>query len=232
MIPSMWRRLARILSVTLITAGVVILADAAVTLAWQEPLSSLYSSYQQRSADRELAAASDEFLADPAVRDLQGPTRADRRRSVERRASRLADIYAKRLTNGEAIGRITGSTAGVDHVVVQGTDDADLQKGPGHYPDTALPGQGRTIGIAGHRTTYGAPFNDIDSFEKGDRIELEMPYGTFTYSVSDTRIVDPSDVAIVDDTGRELLVLTACHPLYSAAKRYAVFATLDRISLP
>ncbi len=217
---------------TLITAGVVILADAAITLAWQEPLSSLYSSYQQRSADRELAAARSEFLDEPAVRDLRGPTGANRRRSVQQRAGRLADIYAKRLSNGEAIGRITAAAAAIDHVVVEGTDEADLRKGPGHYPDTALPGQGRTIGIAGHRTTYGAPFNDIDSFQQGDRIELEMPYGTFTYRVRDTKIVDPTEVSIVDDTGRELLVLTACHPLYSAAKRYAVFASLDRINLP
>ena len=82
------------------------------------------------------------------------------------------------------------------------------------------------MGIAGHRTTYGAPFNQIDKIEKGDSITVEMPYGTFTYTVTDTEIVDPSQTDIVDDVGRERLVLTSCHPLYSAAQRYAVFADL------
>lgn len=115
--------------------------------------------------------------------------------------------------------------------MIQGTDEGDLQKGPGHYPTTALPGQGKTIGIAGHRTTYGAPFNQIDKIEVGDEITLEMPYATFTYKVTKTDIVDPSDVGIVDNVGRERLVLTACHPLYSAAERYTVFADLDEITL-
>jgi sortase A len=117
-------------------------------------------------------------------------------------------------------------------VFVQGTDTASLQKGPGHYPDTAFPGQGRTIGIAGHRTTYLAPFRHIDQIDDGDEITLEMPYGTFTYRVSKHEIVDPSDVQIVDDVGHERLVLTACHPVYSAAQRYAVFAELADTRLP
>ena len=147
---------------------------------------------------------------------------ADRRLRSARRSVRQA-----RCATGEGIGRI--KIPSIDRprtVVVEGTDTATLQKGPGHYPDTAFPGQGKTIGIAGHRTTYLAPFRHIDEIADGDEIVLEMPYGTFTYEVEKHEIVDPCQVEIVDDVGYERLVLTACHPLYSAAQRWAVFARL------
>jgi sortase A len=157
---------------------------------------------------------------------------AERVVDPERRAAKQADVIARTAKDGNPIGRIVDDSMDVDHVVIQGTDDGDLKRGPGHYPDTAFPGQGKTIGIAGHRTTYGAPFNAIDAMDEGDPIVLEMPYGTFTYEVTETRIVDPDQVEIVDDVGRERLVLTACHPLYSAAQRYAVFADLEGVELP
>jgi sortase A len=218
-------RALRILSVTLITAGIVILVDAAVTIAWKEPLSAVYSSFKQRAADDQLDTAKREFLADPEVLEL-GSTD-----DVRKRVEELADIYAERLSEGDAFGRIVAPSMGADFVVIQGTRTADLQKGPGHYPTTALPGQGRTVAIAGHRTTYGAPFREIDKVEEGDEITLEMPYADIVYEVTETRIVDPGDVGIVDDVGRERLVLTACHPLYSAAQRYAVFADVRDASL-
>ena len=151
---------------------------------------------------------------------------AHRTGGSQRLAEKLADLFAKNLQDGKPIGRIEIPAIDADYVLIQGTEEADLERGPGHYPDTALPGQGRTVGIAGHRTTYGAPFNQIDKIEKGDSITVEMPYGKFSYQVTDTRIVDPSQTGIVDDVGRERLVLTSCHPLYSAAQRYAVFADL------
>jgi sortase A len=220
------RRFARILSVTLITAGLVILADAGVTLAWKEPLSSIYASFKQSAGSGRLKEIRDEFLADQDVIDL-GPTR-----DVDKRARELADLYEKKkLQDGQPFGQIKIPSVGIDFVVFQGTEEADLAKGPGHYPTTALPGQGRTIGIAGHRTTYLAPFNKIDSIDVGDEISLDMPYADFTYEVTNTKIVDPTDVQIVDDIGTERLVLTACHPLYSAAQRYAVFAELTSVNL-
>lgn len=225
MIPPM-RRLARIASVALITAGVVILADVAVTLLWKEPLSAVYAEVRQNQAADELNSLSDEFLHSPEVTDL-GASRA----ATTRRADRLAGLFAKRLEDGKPIGRILIPSIDADYVVVQGTEEADLKLGPGHYPDTALPGQGRTVAIAGHRTTYGAPFNRIDSIDVGDPITLEMPYGRFTYKVTRTRIVDPDQVGIVRDVGHDRLVLTSCHPLYSAAQRYAVIADLQRIDL-
>ena len=99
-------------------------------------------------------------------------------------------------------------------------------RGPGHHPSTALPGDGTNVGIAGHRTTYGAPFRAIDRLERGDPVVVDVPYGRFVYRVQRTRVVRPTDTWIVRRTTHERLVLTACHPLYSARQRIVVFATL------
>lgn len=225
------RRALHILSISLITAGVVILADVAMTLAWKEPLSTIYGSIQQGKAEDELNRLEESFLATPEVRKASRPTPDESPGELARRTNRLADLFAGQVSTGQGIGRIKIPDIDLDAVLVEGTDSATLQKGPGRYPDTAFPGQGKTIGIAGHRTTYLAPFRHIDSIEDGDEIVLEMPYGTFTYTVEKHEIVDPSAVQIVDDVGYERLVLTACHPLYSAAQRWAVFAKLTEISL-
>ena len=115
---------------------------------------------------------------------------------------------------------------GASYTIVQGDDDLSLQKGPGHYPDTAFPGLGRTVAIAGHRTTYLAPFRHIDALAPGDQIIVEMPYGRFTYVVQFHRIVAPTALWVTHDVGYERLVLSACNPLYSAAQRIIVFARL------
>jgi sortase A len=214
------RRTLHILSVALITAGIVIAADIALTLVWKEPMSTVYGSIKQGEAEDSLAELEQEF---PSPADL----RAVRDRDVSDRVEGLADLFAEQVQTGQGIGRIEIPSIDLDIVVVQGTDTASLQKGPGHYPETAFPGQGKTIGIAGHRTTYLAPFNDINEIADGDEITLEMPYGTFTYVVEKHEIVDPEQTEIVDDVGYERLVLTACHPLYSAAQRWAVFAKLE-----
>ncbi len=218
------RRPLYILSVALITAGIVIAADVAMTLAWKEPMSTIYGSIKQGQAEDSLAELEDEF---PSPADLQ----AVKGGNVDQRVKGLADLFAKEVTTGQGIGRIRIPSIDLDIVVVQGTDTASLQKGPGHYPYTAFPGQGKTIGIAGHRTTYLAPFRKINEVADGDEITLEMPYGTFTYEVEKHEIVDPEQTEIVDNVGYERLVLTACHPLYSAAQRWAVFAKLKETSL-
>ena len=218
-------RTLRIASTALITAGLIVLADVGLTLAWKEPLSTIYGSIKQGEAADELAALEDRF---PSRADLAA---AEGARGVGQRVGLLADLFERRVERGEGIGRIAIPRIDLDAVFVEGTDTASLQKGPGRYPRTAFPGQGRTIGIAGHRTTYLAPFRNIDEIEDGDRIVLEMPYATFAYRVQKHEIVEPSRVEIVRDVGYERLVLTACHPLYSAAQRWAVFAKLDRISL-
>ncbi len=224
-------RLARILSVALITAGIVLLSDAGLTVAWQEPISAAYGSLRQSQAASQLDTVGEDFRDLPQTQRVQR-AQADGQGDPNpmRLANRLANLFGDGLEDGKPIGRISIPSINADYVVIQGTGTADLQRGPGHYPETKLPGQGSTIGIAGHRTTYGAPFNRIDSIEEGDRIELDMPYGTFTYEVTGTKIVTPDQTEVVDDVGRERLVLSACHPLYSAAKRYIVFADLAEAS--
>jgi sortase A len=218
------RRSTTILSTALITAGVVVLADVGVTLAWEEPVSSIYGAIQQDRAEGELDDLEQSFLAGRSLPDVEGLTDV-------KAARRLAGAFEGELEDGGAIGRIEIPAIGLDTVVVHGTDTATLQGGPGHYPETGLPGQGATVAVAGHRTTYLAPFRDIDDIERGDGIAVEVPYGAFSYVVEKTRIVEPSAVRIVRDVDYERLVLTACHPLYSAAERYAVFGRLAGIEV-
>jgi sortase A len=220
------RRFTHILSIALITAGVVVIADVAVTLAYKEPLSSLYGSIKQAEAASQL---DDLEAAYPTPADRQAVKRVKNPRG---RIRILARRFADEAQTGHAIGRIEAPAMdGLNAIVIQGTDTSSLEKGPGHYPDTPFPGQGGTVGIAGHRTTYLAPFRHIDSMEAGDPIVVKMPYATFRYRVQKTEVVDPSDVGIVKRVGYERLVLSACHPLYSADQRYIVYAKLVREEL-
>jgi len=133
-------------------------------------------------------------------------------------------VMQRRPLKGDAIARISIPAIGVSDYVVEGTDTASLRKGPGHYPEAPLPGDPGTAAIAGHRTTYGAPFRDIVQLERGDRIVLDMADGRFLYRVTRTKIVDDSDLSVLDSVGYKQLILSACHPLYSAAQRVIVFA--------
>jgi sortase A len=214
----------RIVSVALITAGLVVLADVATTLAWKEPVSTIYGSIQQGNAEEELADLESEF---PSGADLD---RVSRVHGVRHKVEVLADLFAKRVRTGQAIGQIQIDAIDVDVVAVEGTDTASLQKGPGHYPETAFPGQPGTTAFAGHRTTYLAPFRHLDALDPGDEIRVSMPYANFAYRVQRTKVVDDSAVDIIRDRGYERLVLTACHPLYSAAQRIAAFARLREVS--
>ena len=137
-------------------------------------------------------------------------------------------VLAKRPREGDAIGRIELPALDRSYFVIEGTGKGDLRKGPGHYADTPLPGERGTVAIAGHRTTYGAPFRTIDKLKKGDSVRLEMPYGNYTYKVEGTRIVPPSEISVKRKVGFDRLILSACHPLYSAAQRIVVFARLSK----
>jgi sortase A len=214
------RRVLRPLSSLLLVMGALLLADAGVTLLWQEPLSALYSRLQQGRLDDKLA-------------QLEGtePTAADRRvlsrlGSLDRKLAFAARALNRRTDDGQPLGRIRVRSIGVSAVVVAGTGASSLRLGPGHYPGTPLPGARGTVAIAGHRTTYGAPFRRIDKLGRGDRIELRMPYGRFVYAVERRRIVLPTATWVTRRVGHDQLVLSACHPLYSAAKRIIVFARL------
>lgn len=127
---------------------------------------------------------------------------------------------------GEAAGIIRIPKIGVDWLFVQGVSRDDLKKGPGHYPETPFPGTLGNAAIAGHRTTYGHPFFDIDQLEPGDRIITQTAAGTFTYAVTEQQIVRPDQIEVVANTPDAQLTLTACHPKYSAAQRIVVKARL------
>jgi sortase A len=209
----------------LITAGLVVFADAGTTLLWQEPLSAAYGSFKQGQAEDQLNKLDEQY---PTPEDLAAIAGV---RGITQKARILADRSKPHLQQGHAIGRIKIDRIGLSIVVVQGTDTSSLQKGPGHYTNTPIPGQPGTVAIAGHRTTYLAPFRHINEIEDGDEIRIEMPYAAFTYTVEKHEVVDPSDVGIIKPVGYDRLVLTACHPPYSAAQRWAVFAKLTRVDL-
>ena len=136
---------------------------------------------------------------------------------------------------GEAVARIGIPKIGVDQYVVEGVNVDDLRKGPGRYPTTQLPGHEGNSAIAGHRTTYGAPFGDLDQLDPGDAITVVTLQGRFVYKVVEQRVVDPSEISVLDPSpdparpGHELatLTLTTCDPKYSAAQRLIIRAQLD-----
>jgi sortase A len=138
------------------------------------------------------------------------------------------------VPEGEPTAHIRIPKIGVDKIVVEGVALPDLKKGPGHYPDSPLPGQKGNAAIAGHRTTYGAPFNRIDELVAGDEILVETVQGDFRYLVTEQLIVSPTQVDVLDDKGDNRLTLTACHPKYSARQRIVVVAMLapDEVAQP
>jgi sortase A len=214
------RRLLRSLSTVLIVSGTLMLLDAGLTLVWQEPVSAVYAKIRQSQLGDDLAKLE---LAKPSELDLA----ALRKLATEKR--RMA-FLARRLRadsdRGAAVGRIKVERMKANFVLVNGTDAASLQKGPGIYDDVPFPGMAGTTAIAGHRTTFLAPFRKINKVKKGDAVIVEMPYGTFTYEVEKTRIVKPTALYVIKRVKYDRLVLSACHPLYSAAKRFIVFARL------
>jgi sortase A len=215
------RPVLRFIASVLICSGIMMLVDAGLTVTWQEPVSAFIAARQQGALGDELDAAG----------GVLAPIRAATvdEKDVRKRIKRLAEAWRQHVDKGDAVGRIALPTLDRRYVVVQGTDLTTLRKGPGHYPKTPMPGEGGTIAVAGHRTTYGAPFRPIDKLKPGQQVIMEMPYGKLTYEVEKVQIV-PADALWITDRvpGRERLVLSACHPLYSAAKRIVVFSTLVR----
>jgi sortase A len=214
------RRFARGLSVALIVAGLLLLADAAATLLWQEPVTAVIGLVERGQINQRWLSSGSAPLSETQRRVLGSII--DR----HRRVAFLARREEHGLRAGDGAGRITIPSIGANFLFVQGTDAASLEKGPGHYASTALPGLGRTVAIAGHRTTFLAPFRHLDALRAGDRIVLTMPYGRFVYVVQSHRVVDPTAWWVTRNVGYDRLVLSACDPLFSAARRLVVFARL------
>jgi len=214
------RSFLRAFSTVLIACGVLLLVDAGLTLAWQEPVSALYARITQDRLGGEL---------EDLEREVATPVERRVLRSLKTRGTRLAFLarsLKRRRQEGEAAGRIRIPALGLKYVVVDGTDPESLRKGPGFFPEAPWPGAKGTTAIAGHRTTYSAPFRKVDKLKKGNRIIVDMPYGRFTYEVESKRIVKPDALWVIERKSYDRLVLSACHPLYSAAKRIIVFSRL------
>lgn len=216
------RTLLRQLSTIFILAGLLLLIDVGLTLVWQEPVSKVYADWRQDALADDLDEISRQDLKPAEVKALE------RLPLDTERAAFLARALKRRTDTGDPIGRIRIPEIGVNRVVVEGTDGGSLRKGPGHYPETPFPGIRGTVAIAGHRTTYGAPFNEVDKLERGDEVVVEMPYGRFVYRVERQQIVEPTATWVTRRVGHDRLVLTACHPKYSAAQRIVIFARLVR----
>jgi sortase A len=217
------RRLIRDISSVLIISGVLLMLDAGVTLLWQEPVTAVIGTIQRGEIDKRFLSLETTPLSPVDMHALVSVT------SQKDRIAYLARREARQVSTGDAVGRISIPKIDASYDVVQGTDASSLEKGPGHYPATALPGVGQTVAIAGHRTTYLAPFRHIDELKPGDRIMLTMPYARFTYVVQYHRIVMPTALWVTKDVGYDRLVLSACNPLYSAAQRIIVFAKLSQV---
>jgi sortase A len=214
-------RLIRAGARLLMLFGVLLLLDAGVTLIWQEPFSAISATIKQGDLRRSLQAI--ERAAPPPVLRHE----LSRVHVEHQRIALLARALERKARNGSAVGRIEIPRINANFVVVKGTETAALQEGPGIYPDTNFPGIAGTTAIAGHRTTYLAPFRHIDELRPGNHILLDMPYAHFTYTVIGQRSVLPTDVqAAVGNVGYSRLVLSACTPLFSAAERLLVFARL------
>jgi sortase A len=143
----------------------------------------------------------------------------------------LKQAYEKKaLAVGDPLTRIKIPSIGVDTVVVEGTSASALRAGAGHYPSTPLPCEAGNVAIAGHRTTYGKPFNQLDRLKTGDVVILETPIGSCTYEITvEPRVILPTDLSVVaNDPARQMLTLTTCHPKGSAARRLYVQATLTK----
>jgi len=215
------RLAARILSYLLILAGVLTLAWVVVVWQWQDPFTAIYTHIEQNRLSHTYERRVRAYHPKPARGDLA---------AVQVQIAAEARAYRRTLHTGDPVGRLRIGRIGLEMVVVQGTDHETLKKGPGHYEPSALPGQGHLIYIAGHRTTYSAPFAHIDDIKVGDYITLSVPYATFTYRVRRHYIVASTALSVLKDHGSEILRLQACHPRFFATHRYLVDATLVSIT--
>jgi sortase A len=212
------RRPLRLLGTVLIGAGVLTLAWVILVWRWQDPFTALYTHWQQHRLAQQLERTFTRYR--PVGETTTSP-------AAERRAVAVdARRYRRETHTGQAIGRIVIGRIGLNMVLVDGTDHASLEKGPGRDERTFMPGENRLVYIAGHRTTYLAPFSHIDAIRPGDSIRLELPYATFSYRAARHRIVPATDMSVLRSPRHELLELQACHPRFFATHRYIVYARL------
>lgn len=213
-------------------AGDLLLIVGGLVLAY--PFwSAAYAQVQQSRLDSTYREQSAAFIQDVSA-NVDTRTHGV---SEEELVRRLAVRFGRSLEPGDPVGRLRIPRIDLDRLVQQGVggragldpdgDRSLLRSGPVHYAITPLPGAGEPFAVAGHRTTYGAPFYKLDKLRKGDPVLVDTPYARFRYTVAKTTVVDPTDVGVLSDRGYGL-VLTTCTPPYSAAHRLIVWATLEK----
>ncbi len=210
--------------ILLAIGGSLVLLWVLAVWRWQDPLTLIVN----KRAQSELSSAYEVRVRERIAPTPRPPAETPRPRPAIKTPSqfRLAATYRKRTDTGDPIGRLTVPRLNLEIVVVYGTDRETLKKGPGLHPGTGFPGQKFLTYVAGHRTTYGAPFSDIDKLQPGDKVTFEVPYGIYRYEVSDHLIVRDDQIEVLKGRGREELALQACWPRFFATHRYIAYAKL------
>ena len=210
-------------SSVLLMVGLLLLVDAVTTLVWQEPVSAVYAKLQQGRLQSRSGHA----------RGQPSRPRSDRKvlshlPGLDRKLAYAARVLDRRTDDGQPLGRISLPSIGVQRGGGGGhRHGRRCAAAPATTPARRCRAQRGTVAIAGHRTTYGAWFRRLDQLNAGDKISLTMPYGRFTLrGRAARRSCSPTDIWVTHRVGYDRLVLSACHPLYSAAKRIVVFARL------
>ena len=217
------RRLSRIAGTLLAVAGLGMLVWVLVVWRWQDPFTALYTHWKQHQLSQ---AYERRFSAYEPAQLRQNEVSVSARTKVIAREARLYRIHSGR---GQAIGRIRVPRLDLNMILVNGTDHNSLTKGPGRDRRTYMPGEGQLIYIAGHRTTYLAPFAHIERLQSGDAVTLDVPYATFRYRVFKHRIVGAHEMSVLRSHGVEVVELQACHPRFFASQRYIAYARLVRV---
>jgi sortase A len=223
---SLPQRIARLAGTVLMSLGVLALVWGFVIWRWGDPVTGLYTRWEQHKLAAQLEVVEREYRLPPpqASADAMAPIPDPDPEAVAALVRRKAKALRTATSPGKPLGRIHVSRLGLNMILVDGTDHDSLVRGPGVDRRTYLPGEGQLVYIAGHRTTYGAPFARIDRLRTGDKIELDMPYGHFLYSVTSHVIVPADDLDRLNSRGHEEIALQACHPRFSARERYIVYA--------
>ena len=214
------------LGTLLLVIGLGVLAWAATVYLWKDPFTTAYTAYEQRRLASNLDENFESWQPAPVPKPVSRPSPTPKPIPKPKHddLSREAKRFRLASDDGDAIARLRVPRLDLNLVVVNGTNASDLRRGPGRHEDTFMPGEGKIVYVAGHRTTYGAPFSDINQLDVGDPITVELPYGSVEYRVTSHRIVDDNDLTVLKSHGREELVLQACHPRFFASQRYLVYA--------
>lgn len=209
------RRLARVVGTLMIVVGLGTLAWAFTVWKWQDPFTAVLNRQDQRALSQSLERSFETF--DARAKPVSLPLL---RKTLARDATR----WRLELKRGDAVGRLRVPRLGLDAIMVNGTDTETLKRGPGRYLGSAVPGEGELVYVAGHRTTYGAPFSQIDKLRKGDSVYVDMPYATIRYRITGYRIVAATQLSVLKSNGYEQIALQACHPRFFATQRYIAYA--------